>query len=365
MGQENKGVGLNPNTYIHLTEHLAPICAIMGIPLLLTDEKHAKQAQEFYPTLQVLLMNWLDVTPEYLMENFNVFFQSQPWPRQEFYPQMQKWETLYNKTMRSVHCPHGFSDKVSWFEKNVWEDILLVYGDKMMDLFKESKVDQHLNATVRTGNYRYLYYRQHQSYYDELVEKLIWSRLNPSNPTILYAPTHNDLDNYTTFFNSEELLKQLPKDYNLIVKIHPFLEVTDEHLIYSLIGKYEKSPNILFLQDFPLIYPLLARTAIYLGDISSIGYDFLAFNRPMFFLTQEDRQNKDDRNFFLHQCGVEIKPEQYKDFYKILESELPFDQERYGAIRKKIYDYTFGKEIPFEQLKQAIIHSYSSPKKWD
>lgn len=363
MEQKYKGVGLNFNTNIHWTDHLAPLCVIMGIPLLLSNEQHAQEAQFLYPGLEVLLVDWQDINLHYLIERFDVFFQSQIWHRDEFYEQCQPWEKFYNKIVRNVHCPHGFSDKLFWFEKSAREDILLVYGDNMLDLFKEVGVAEHLNATVRTGNYRHLYYRQHQIFYDQLIKERVWSRLDQSKPTILYAPTCHDQENSTSFFQARDLLAHLPSDYNLVVKTHPLLEETDAAALYALMGKYEDKSNVVFVKDLPLVYPLLAHSDIYVGDMSSVGYDFLAFNRPMFFLNQLKRNAKQDRHLFLYRCGFEIKPEQYQQFYKLLESQLPFDRERYASIRQELYHYTFGEDVPFDVLKKKIIQAYLSPKK--
>lgn len=360
-----RGIGLNPNTYSHLTEHLAPICVIMDIPLLLTSEKHAAEAQYLYPGLKTLLLNWEEVTPQYLIEHFDVFFQSEPWHRHEFYSKFQLLEQAHRKQVRNVHCPHGFSDKIFWLEKCVWEDIVLIYGENMLDMFQELGIKQHLNAAIRTGNYRYLYYKQHQLHFDQIAEEQVWSKFKKKQPTILYAPTCNDQENNTSFLHAQDLFEQLPDSYNLLVKIHPALEETDGPALYQIMGKYEKKDNIVFLQEFPLIYPLLAKADFYLGDMSSIGYDFLTFNRPMFFLNQKRRHAKQDRNLFLYRCGIEVQPEQYKNFYKLLEEQLPFDQERYQTIRKEVYRYTFGEEVSFSNLRKAIINTYDSPKKFD
>lgn len=359
---EKKGVGLNVNTYIHLTDHLAPICFVMDIPLLLTDEKHCLEVNQLYPEVKTLLANWEEITPQYLISHFDVFFMSEPWDRRDFYSKFQLLEREYQKSVRNVHCPHGFSDKTFWLEKCVCEDITLVYGDNMLDMFKDQGVAEHLQTYVRTGNYRYPYYRYHRDFFDQLVEEKIFSRFSKKRPVILYAPTCHDLEHTTSFFDSNPIFEKLPSDYNLVVKIHPELEETDGPALYRTIGKYEKKGNVIFVKDFPLVYPILARTDLYIGDMSSIGYDFLAFNRPMFFLNQIKRNSKTDRNLFLYRCGTEIMPEDYENIYSIIEKALPEDQTRFSSIREQVYQYTFGSEIPFKELKLAIEKAYHSPK---
>jgi hypothetical protein len=263
-------VGLNPNSYVHLTEHLAPLCVAMDMPLLLTDEKHAADSQRFYPNLKILLQDWEEVTPPYLIKNFDVFFQSEPWHRHDFYAKFQGLEKAYQKEVRNVHCPHGFSDKIFWLEKSVWEDITLIYGQNMLDLFESLGILTHLNATPKTGNYRYLYYRMFQSHFDQMAEELVWKRFKKQQTTILYAPTCHDQDHTTSFMHAQSIFENLPAGYNLLVKIHPALEETDGPALYQMIGRFEKKGNIVFIQDFPVIYPLLARSDIYLGDMSSI-----------------------------------------------------------------------------------------------
>ena len=119
--------------------------------------------------------------------------------------------------------------------------------------------------------------------------------------------------------------------------------------------------GLIFLKDFPLVYPLLAHTDIYLGDMSSIGYDFLPFNKPMFFLNKQKRDPKTDRGLYLFRCGVDIKPDAYPLIYKFIETRLEDDQENFSAIRKEVYDYTFGEERTFADIKADIIAAYNEP----
>ena len=360
---EKKAVGLNPNTYIALTDHLAPLCVLLDIPLLLTDEKHCSVVQQLYPGIKTLLIEWGDFTPDYLINNFDVLLQSEQWPRDRFYAGFAQLEQHYGKTMRNVHCPHGFSDKIFWLEQCVFEDITLVYGNNMLDMFKERGLLSHLNAYVPCGNYRYSYYLQHQAFFDRLMDQKIGQFFSEKKTTILYAPTRNDIEENSSFFDSDCIYNDLPDEYNLIVKLHPSLEELDAPEIYKLLGRHSNKKNILFITDMPLVYPLLAKSDIYIGDSSSVGYDFLKFNRPMFFLNQRKRDTQMDRNAFLTRCGVEIKPEEYRNLYSIIASSLPYDRERFFETRQTVYRYTFGDPLSDEELRTSIIKSYDSNKK--
>lgn len=362
-----KGVALNPNSHIQLTDHLVPICAWMDIPLLLTNENYAHEIKNYYPPIAISLVPWEEITPEYLIQNYHFFVQSEYWNRKQFYSTFSELEKKYKKTVRNIHCPHGFSDKYRWFNKAVWEDILFVYGNNLLDMFKGMNIDQNLNAYIRTGNYRYAYYLKNKDFFDALADKEIWKKFSTQQPTLLYAPSWNmEDDNPSIYGASDTLLQQLPPDYNLLFKIHPLQEHFDAPHLYRLMGKYESKGNVLFVKDFPVIYPILARSQIYIGDMSAIGYDFLTFNRPMFFLNQKKFDSQTDRRTYLFQCGIEILPDDYSNFYSILEEGLKKEKESlFTKIREQVYEFTFGTFPGEEQLRKDILASYSLQKKFD
>lgn len=361
MSEEKKGIGLNPTTQIHYIDHLAVVCVIMDIPLLFLDEHDYALGKKYYPHLKVQKQDYDYFNPEYLIANYDVLFMSDLWDRNVFHQKFQTLETKYQKVLRNVHCPHGFSDKGFYLKKCANEDITLIYGQNMIDLLKHFGVFENLNGYVMTGNYRYTYFKQHRQFFDEIIKKEITSRFAKEQKTILYAPTWLDLEESTTFFDTYNyLLDNLPDDYNMIIKLHPRLELDDTGNYYHIVGKYEERPNLLFLKDFPLVYPLLAYSDIYLGDMSSVGYDFLTFNKPMFFLNKQRRNSKTDRGLYLFRCGVEIRPENYSEIYSLIEKSLPTDQEQFSKIRSEVYDYTFGQERPFEQIKADIIQAYKT-----
>lgn len=232
----------------------------------------------------------------------------------------------------------------------------------MIDQLQHHEVFKDLSHHVLTGNYRYSFFKQHQEFLNNIIENEVLSAFAKKQPVILYAPTWLDLEESTTFFDAYSyILGNLPDHYNLIVKLHPRLELDDTAKYYHIVGKFENKSNVLFLKDFPLVYPLLAHSDIYLGDMSSIGYDFLPFNKPMFFLNKQRRDPRTDRGLYLFRCGVDIKPDAYPLIYPFIEANLQNDQERFGAIRQEVYDYTFGKEKTFMEIKQDIITAYNSP----
>lgn len=355
-----KGVGLIPATEIHYVDHLGVIASIMGMPLLFVEEADYEIAKKYYPGIHHEIAEFNELNPEYLIANYDVLFMSDYWNRDEFHRSYELLEKKYSKRLRCVHCPHGFSDKGFYLRECVNEDITLVYGQNMLDMFKHEKVFEKLNSYVVTGNYRYTYFKKYKEFYELLVKEEIFNRLDRSKPTILYAPTWLDGEESTTFFDvPNHLFSQLPSDYNMIVKLHPHLELDDVSKYYHIIGKYSEKPNMIFLKDFP-VYPLLACADIFISDLSSMGYDFLTFNRPMYFLNRHKRDKKTDRGLYLYRCGTEIMAEDYAKIYQVIANSVSGDQKKFSKIRSEVYQYTFGPERSLQDIKKDIIQACSS-----
>jgi teichoic acid glycerol-phosphate primase len=353
------GIGINNLTESYHIDHLAPICMIMDIPLLFLEDNEFQFGKKFYPELKIIKAEYDQLTPEYLIENYDVMFVSEFWDKNKFFQIYGNLEKKYKKKLRRVFCPHGFSDKVFYFKNCAYEDIVLIYGQNMLDLLKEQDVLQTINSYTVVGNYRYSYYKQQHEFYTKIAEKEVWSKFKKVQPTIIYAPTWLDQEHSTSFFQTTEiLLDTLPSEFNMLVKLHPRLELDDIVECYRITGKYEDKGNILFLKDFPPIYPLLEKSDIYLGDASSIGYDFLTFNRPMFFLNKHKKDSLSNRSAYLFRCGIDVKPDQYKNLYKIISDHLANDKKRFSQIREQVYQYTFGEEKPFSQLRKLITDLY-------
>lgn len=348
--KKRNGVALNPLSNIHFLDHLGPISSIMHIPFLMTEEEHYQIAKKYYPEVNVQLKDRSELHSEYLFEQFDVLFLSDYYAHTHFAEYFEPLEKKYRKQMRIVHCPHGFSDKSFYLKKCAFEDIPLIYGQNMLDMLQECAVIDQLRNYVITGNYRYSYYKKHQEFYRQVVETDILPHFVKKQPIILYAPTWSDSGATTSFYEAAStILKNVPSHYNLLIKLHPNLEEDDILAVYQLMSKYEEKVNIHFLSHFPPIYPLLDLVDIYIGDMSAIGYDFILFNKPMFFI-----QTPQTIRRVLYQCGVEIKIDEIEEIYKIIEGNIQGDTEKFGEVRKQVYSYTFGTEKSFEAIKKDI-----------
>jgi teichoic acid glycerol-phosphate primase len=320
-------------------DHLAPLCSLMNIPLFVSEEKIFQLLAKYYPALSVELLNPLRL-PEQIALDYEAVIHCLPRPL--FDEIFFLAERLVGKKLISIWCPHGNSDKghQSYFMENLKEEThLLVYGEKMIDFLKEKKVFSQLPDIEMIGNYRYDYFLRHRRFYHDLLEKKILSKLPKNKKNILYAPTWDDCENSSSLsLCYDYLIRALPEDFNLIIKPHPNTFIQSPDLLDKL--REKEKPNLLLLEEFPPIYPLLEAIDIYLGDFSSIGYDFLCFNKPLFFLNVSGRNPQNDKGLYLYRCGIEIR-----DLEKTYE-EIRKNKRDFSQIRAEVYHYTFGSYVP-------------------
>lgn len=282
-------ISTGPETHL---DHLAPLCAQLDIPLIVTNEEHLDLGKRFYPMIEIKYVPLADLTLEYLAQNFNTIVTCGKFWAMELKPLIKM---VYHKELRFVFAPHGYSDKENLLGMPIEQDIELTYKE--------------------LGNLRYEFYQQHKNHFDQLAAEFFSSE----KPTVLYTPTWETKATSTSFFESTgAIVDALAEKYNLLIKLHPLLEENDPARFYRIIGKYEDRAR--FILNFPAIYPLLDKTDIYLGDFSSIGYDFLTYNRPMFFLKQGGK---------LMECG--------EPFLGSVEGK----QEYLSTMRKKTYAQVF------------------------
>ncbi len=260
-----------------------------------------------------------DLTLEYIAREFDVILTCGKFWAMELKPLLK---LFFNKEIRFVFVPHGNSDKEALLNKPVDQDIDLVYGPQM----HTGKIGTRV---FEIGNLRLWFYKKHKEHFDQLAESFFSS----GKKTVLYAPTWETKATNTSFFkNSDKIIEELNDSYNLLIKLHPLLEENNPAQFYQILGKYEN--HVQFILHFPAIYPLLEKTDIYLGDYSSIGYDFLAYDRPMFFLSEGGA---------LQVCGERFN------------GSVVSNQEDFSSVRKKMYKECFGKERSKEKIRALFL----------
>ncbi len=343
-----RAAALTP-TPANLLDHLGVLAAILKIPLIVDEPETYDLARTFYPQVETRFMEKNEIDPSFLAAQFDVLFvSSKRWAIEmlPFFP------LFHNKQMRIVYCPHGNSDKGFSLSKehHAPEDISLVYGEHMIDLMRDTGMLDQVQQTVVTGNYRRLFFEEHRPFYRELAEDQVFGKLERNKKIVFYCPTWSSEENRSSFFEEcARLIEQLDGEFQLIIKLHPYL--FERHLgeTTAIFERYKDHPGVLFLENFPPIYPLLDLADAYLGDFSSIGYDFLSFDKPMYFFN-----TKADRGSFLHRCGISLSTRDCGNVFGVIEKTLEQSRKEFSAVRQEVYKYAFGKEKPLELLRQGL-----------
>jgi len=307
---------------------------------MITDEKDFELARLYYPSVSSEYVPDIDRRFQELSDRFDVLFSPQYWA-----PHLkQLFSDLYKKQMLLVHCAHGQSDKGYAFpllHAYATQDLALVYGNLLKTMLHELGVYPNL---VLTGNYRLSFYLRYKNFYDAIAEKKVFSQLLPNKKNLLYAPTWKDADASTSFFQMAPLLfSEIPDNWNVLLKLHPLLEQKNPAQFYRISELLSQNPKVLMISEFPPIYPLLSRSDAYLGDYSSVGYDFLFFKRPMFFLPTPGIPSGR-----LLSCGITL--ESPKTLFSEIEKEHQFAQDQAA-----LYSQAFGKIEDDEIIRKRIL----------
>ena len=332
----NKHAGYLQGNLEHHLDHLAPFCSLMGWPLIVTDEEIFKLGLAYYPDLTLHLWNVLEA-PFEVTKQFDVIVTTLP--RIAFDEIFFIAEASLNKRLKTIWLPHGNSDKVHllpWMEALRFEEAAFVYGSKMIDFLAQKNVK--IPTIIHVGNFRYIYFQKHRQFYENLLDSM-----GLKKSFILYAPTWKDAEDSSSFDRAiDEVIERL-SHLPLVIKPHPN-ESEDIRVIQRKL-----TCTASWLDHFPPIYPLLERTSHLLGDFSSIGYDFLQFNRPMFFLPPSTRST-DDPGCFLHRYGTVISQDALSSLSTLL--TIPIDA---TGNRRSLTAYTFGEPSTWTQLLEGVL----------
>ena len=305
--------------HLAFLDHLIPLCDLFGMPL-------------FAPHLSEHLL-YPSVALASSLEGFDSFFYAEP--ARLHRGAFQFGSLLVQEEKRSVCTLHGNSNKCRnsfWAERFAQEEIVLVYGHYMESFLREKGVWESIRRPIFCGNYRWHYFQKHRTQFSCV--------LPGEGKKILYAPTWSYVDatDDSPFFSCyTRLFDQIPEGFTLFVKLHPYMYKLHPQRISAIKEHYRDTPRLFFLDDTPLVYPILEQIDIYIGDYSSIAYDFLAFDRPLFFLA-------DNVDPLMERCGQQIVAGN-------IFAQL--DQEGDSAARQELYRDCFA-DVSMEELRSAV-----------
>jgi hypothetical protein len=272
-----KGVAVVAGPRVSFLDHIMPLVHRWNIPLVCTDPWVFACAQLFYPPAEMILAELGNF--QKILSQFKTFVTVEPC---RLHPQaLQFGEFLYQGPGETIAALHGNPYKFRsdyWIERYAHEDCLLIYGQHLIDYLGEKGVFDRLKKKVFMGNIRKRYYEEHRAFFDRVAQPYLF----PENGgrTIFWAPTWH----YPHVPDELFPLKHIPDPFQILFKPHPFMFHLHPEKIAVWREEMRASKKILFLEEIPLIYPLIQKAQFYLGDYSSVAYDFLSLDRPLFLI---------------------------------------------------------------------------------
>lgn len=314
-------------------DHNAPLAIELDIPLVITELSIYNLAKKYYPKANIIHAQLIHLFSHFI-PNYDILISCMQ-------PKILKGIFPKHKSLQFYWMPHGSSDKGAVvegiFKTLENEENLLVYGDNLKNLICNN-TEVNANSFLFFKNYRYYHFLKNKAFY---LEKLKGLNIKTSKPILLYAPSWKDQENTSSFYSCQNLLIKMKKNYQIICKWHPFLLWQEPEKLKQIENTYT---DIFFLKEYPLIYSLLSITDIYVGDMSSIGYDFLTFEKPMVFL------NEHGEDLPLFSCGETLIKDSYTQIESAIENSILNHKEKYLPVQKKMYEYTFGKKESLEEF---------------
>jgi len=321
-------------------DHIAPFAIELDVPLVIIEPDVYELAEKYYPNLNAVKASDIYLMSHYIPGAETIF--------SCITHKIIKGAFSIIKDFTHIFLPHGMSEKAAfikdYFAHFKDEKNILVYGDQLKRMINN---DANLpdSSFTSLGNYRYQHYLKNKEFYDQKFSDL---NIQTDKPLILYAPTWNDNTQGSSFASCSKILDKLSKKYQVICKWHPHLFWQEPDFLNSI---EKKHPDVFFLRKFPLIFPILSSISLYIGDLSSIGYDFLAFEKPMVFLDETNKTSK------LFACGEVLKKSAYSNINHAIERAITNHEKRLPAIRD-LKTHAFGLEQTTESftMKSGKAH---------
>jgi CDP-glycerol glycerophosphotransferase (TagB/SpsB family) len=248
--------------------------------------------------------------------------------------------------LKHVQVFHGTSDKPFNFHKSLGRyDLIVVPGPKMRD-----DIVQRGLATpskIAVIGYPKIDYFLHSSFNrNRFIEKI---GLDSSRKTVLYSPTWDDPDGYSSFSRYIITILRTLKDVNLIIKPHPNLLKFRPWQIIK--GYLFKRKNAFFYVNNRSILPFMEVSDLLITDISSVSHEYLPFNKPMVFLHPRPGKRIPPEHVWIWQCGdvIEAKDDIPGVVYDNLSHPDKYHKERQRAMKMVFFDFDGKSSVRFRE----------------
>ncbi|HCJ83752.1 MAG TPA: hypothetical protein DHV52_05450, partial [Parachlamydiales bacterium] len=184
---EKKMAALVYGRMAHHLDHIAPLCELLSIPLIVTEIDLLESAKKYYPFIETVYWGYPELGDQ-VLSRFDLLFCSLT---RSFVDSIFSFaQHVHQKRVATVWCPHGNSDKGqrTYFMEGLNEErAALVYGQKIIDFLIQKGVYSQLQAALPIGNFRHAHYLKHKEHYTALLQEEVVKKLPVLPQTLLYA----------------------------------------------------------------------------------------------------------------------------------------------------------------------------------
>ena len=239
--------------------------------------------------------------------------------------------------LKHVQVFHGTSDKKYDYMKFVADyDLFFISGNDAYERYKKKGLLKK-GTGILIG-----YPKLDRVFRSELQrdEELRRLGLDPGYKTVLYAPTWTDKELNSSWKRFRGVLvEKKPDDINFIVKLHPNLTRYRAEEVDRFRTVLESRNRTLLLDKVPDIVPVMAASDLLLGDISSVTREYLAFRRPLIFLSTKPRWLWNKKKTKLWDCGrvVGEPDEVWELVYDVLQKPNEYEHQINSHLQNTFY----------------------------
>lgn len=246
-------------------------------------------------------------------------------------------------------------------------DTLCVIGPRMQEALDNAGLTSKI---VASGYLPFMDFPQRNTV--ERAQHLQKLGLDPQQNTLLYLPRGYPYGSWDVM--AEQLLRQIPREYNLILRPHPSQSVTarihDKFGFMRLSRLCRERGNALLDLAACKLSTLFSISDLVISDGASSPEEALFYDLPLVFvensgsspaaITSMMRGKRLSENYIeklltIYQCGMSITPDSM-DISRIIASSLA-ESERFRPYREQFFHWVFGDRGMDRQ--QRSIHSFA------
>ncbi len=250
--------------------------------------------------------------------------------------QLKKLEYYANSRITHLIVNSEQSKKEYAGSFGVAEDRIYVYGLPRTDLFFDERLKEERKRA---------FFKQHP----QLVGKKL----------VLYAPTLRDqeLEQPRLALDTKKVIENLPKDYVLLLRLHPFVME-----MYQRDEQYKRAigENVVSMSGYPDINTLLLVADYLITDYSSVIFEYCLLKKPMLFYAYDLEEFSDQgRGFYRPYKKFVPGPitETTEEVIDLLK-ENRFDLEAINSFIASNYQYLDGKST-----ERIYLHIFTDKTK--